>query len=179
MKRLLLCLLLSTAALSACDRDESTERVDEAKIQDKSMDEITELADKLPPASKKGSADVKKGDERLQYMGRFTTKGAQPTLDGFDPVDVEPAAVEELNLVAKWRVESAFAERNLGPKEVVMIQFGGEGDDGLQVSIRVRGKASSHKVVPANNGPELVTNFDHTLDRVLDELGIARKTPNK
>lgn len=168
MKMLALLLLL---ALAACDKADETTGAGAT-----TGESVEELLAKLPAESRGVSPAQPAADLPLvQTFGRFGTNGVVPSLDGDRPVEVDERAVSELNIVAAFRVESAFAERQIDPRESVIVQFGGEENDGLLVTIRYKKRSVSRSIVPATNGPELVSNLDHTVDRLLDELGVPRK----
>ncbi len=165
--------LLVLIALAGCDKaPESTAPAatsGAAAEAAKAADSIDDLLAKLPEA-----APVKEVAPVVQSFGRFGTNGEMPGSDGA-LVEVDAKAVSELNIVASYRAQSAFAERQIDPKESVIVQFGGEETDGLLLTIRYQGKSVSRNIVPASSGPELVSNFDHTVDRLLDQLGVPRK----
>ena len=166
MRRIVILALLF--ALCGCDKDE------EATPAEGPASEVEELVAQLP---EKPTPIANRGPQNLQFFGRFGTNGAMPGLDGDSLVEVDEKAVAELNLVAQFRAQSAFVERDVDPDESLIMQFGGGEADGLRVTVRYQGKSVARNIAPANNGPELVSNMDHTLDRLLDELGIPRKLP--
>lgn len=174
--RVLIFAAAMTVVTTACDRETEGAKSPPASTTGPPEGSVAELLDKLPEASAPAAKAADIPD--VQFYGKFGTNGALPTPDGERLVEVDPRAVAELNIVAQFRVESAFAERKADPSQSVLVQFGGaEDDDGLLVTVRYKGRAASRKVVPADNGPELVANFDHTIDRALDELGVPRKLP--
>lgn len=172
MKTFILCFVL--LAVTACDKgNETVETPAKATNAATTGASVDELVDKLPAAAPKQQPTPPKPD--VQFFGKFSSNAARPTSAGETPVTLDPKALGELNVVAKFRVESAFVERRVTPGESIIVQFGGEDTDGLLITVRYGGRSASHKIPPANNGPELVSNLDHTVDRVLDELGIPRR----
>ena len=172
MKWILLVVLI---ALAGCDKadDAAAKQSSTASASTAGSttgEAIEDLLAKLPEA-----APEKVQPPKVQTFGKFGTNGAMPSPDGDQLVEVDSKAVSELNIVAAFRVESAFAERQVDPSESVIVQFGGEEADGLRMTIRYQGKSVSRNIVPANSGPELVSNLDHTTDRLLDELGVPRR----
>lgn len=168
MKTIVLLLLI---ALAGCDKQAETPVPStSAGPGETTAERVEDLLAKLPD-----KAPVEVAPPKVQTFGRFGTNGAMPSPEGDRPVEVDAKAISELNIVATFRVESAFAERVVDPSESIIVQFGGEEDDGLRLTIRYQGKSVSRNIVPATSGPELVSNLDHTVDRLLDELGVPRR----
>ena len=163
-------LVLIVALALGCDKDAATPPMTASQTAEQTAEAVEELVNKLPEAPPREAAPVD-----VQIHGKFGTNGALPTPDGDKLVEVDPKAVAELNLVAQFRIESAFAERAIDPNESVLVQLGGKEADGLLVNARYQGKTASHHVVPASSGPELVSNLDHTMDRVLGALEEVRQ----
>ena len=162
-KRLLLVVMLTCVG---CEREPATE--------------VERLAAEVDKIAANAPTPPQAPDVNVQVTGSFGVNGARPTADGEKLAEADSAAVAELNIVAKFRVETAFAERDVDAGESVLVTFGGPGEtDGLLLTVRYQRAVKSHKIPPASNGPELVANLDHTLDRILDELGVARKTPGQ
>lgn len=170
-------LISLTLLFASCDKEASTDASSSATAGTAATintpaDSVEDLIAKLPDDAPPSRAPA----PQVQLFGTFSTSGALPSPQGERVVEVDEKAVAELNMVAKFRVESAFAERAIDPSESVIVQLGGaEEGDGLLLTVRYKGKSSAHKVVPAGNGPELVSNLDHTVDRTLDALGVPRR----
>lgn len=168
--RVIIALLIIFAI--GCDKDAAVPPSTASQTAEQTAERVEELVAKLPEAAPKKAEPA-----NVQMHGKFGTNGALPTPDGDQLVEVDAKAVAELNLVSRFRIESAFAERAVDPNESIIVQLGGEEADGLLVNVRYQGRTASHHIVPASNGPELVSNLDHTMDRLLDELAIPRRAP--
>lgn len=166
--------MLSLLVAGGCDKpaEEKAPTTTAATTGEPSVDE---LLGKLPKAQPpKGPAPVAEAPQ-VQVVGKFSGNASLPTSGEPKPFQLDPKAVDELNIVGPPRIESAFLERTLGPEASVIVHLGGAENDGLMLTVRHAGRSASRPIPPANNGPELVSNLDHTLDRVLDELGIPRR----
>lgn len=78
---------------------------------------------------------------------------------------VDAKAVEELNAARTGIVNQVLQRR--GPVPDLQIELGVP--NGLDVTVTVGDKKITHSVPPSTFGAELISNFDHTLDRTIQE----------
>ena len=179
MGRILGTFVLTGLLLGAgCDKPDGEESQGTTTHATTAEPAVGDLLAKLPdPANAPKSPTVAKQVPVVQFFGKFGRNAGLPTASGgLTPIQVDAKAIGELNIVGAQRVESAFVERDLISGESVIVQFGGaDPNDGLLLTVRYAGRSASRPIVPANNGPELVSNLDHTVDRLLDELGVTRR----
>lgn len=157
-------LLTAAVLVAACDKRPATE---EAPERDSAETNAGQTSSAEPPGSHARVAS---------YEGTFDARAARPVSQGApQPVELPRGVVDELNSVAPERIEAAFLGRKLAGADVV-VRFGGpDQNDGLLLTVVVGGRTASRAIPPATNAPEQVTNLDHTVERLLDELGISRQ----
>lgn len=108
----------------------------------------------------------------LRLDGSFGPVARKPSREGVETVTVPAPVVTELNAKVKDRIAEAVRMREpLG----LSLQLGGPADDGWRMVATSNGKTVEKRVPPATNAAEAITNFDHTLNAALDELGVKMR----
>lgn len=87
-------------------------------------------------------------------------------------VQLDSVVAEELRSHAVERASVLASQREA---DAIEITLGGPGDDGLLIAVVADGERVERRIPPATHPAEAMTNFDHTLDAALDELGLKRR----
>lgn len=142
----------------------------------------SETGDNTPPAVTETTGQAFEPPDSpevapTEYRGSFGKNAQRPVRDGApQPVEIPTDVIEQLNATAQERIDSAFTMRQVSPDDSYVVTLGGAGEsDGLLLTITHDGRSAAHHIPPATSEPELVSNLDHTTDRVLDELGVPRQ----
>lgn len=164
--RFMLFVIVALATASACDREQPPSRTPNAAP-------APERSDVAPVEPHEAASRP----TAVRIRGEFGDRGALPRRDApAASVAVAPEVRDALQSRFSERLAEALATRgrtvDAQAEDVIEVKLGGEGPAGLRITLSRGQKAVHHDVVPAELPAEAVANLDHSLARLLAELGL-------